>query len=99
MARILNHILTPGSSLSPVIWITFNVIMTALFAVWLMFVCSMPKNVHVWVFGILGLGLTVSTNWLMKIIFSSGLDFASQQQREAEERAAVEKAAGEKKND
>ncbi|KPA75188.1 hypothetical protein ABB37_08507 [Leptomonas pyrrhocoris] len=99
MARMLNHILTPGSSLSPVVWISFNVIMLALFVVWLMFVCSMPKNVHVWIFGILGLGLTASTNWLMKIVFSSGLDFASQQQREAEEKSAAEKTVEEKKND
>lgn len=97
MARMLNHILTPGSSLSPIIWISFNVIMLALFCVWLLFVCSMPKNVHVWVFGILGAGLTASTNWLMKIVFSSGLDFASQQQREAEEKAAAEKKASTEK--
>jgi hypothetical protein len=105
MARMLNHLLTPGSSLTPVIWIGFNVIMVAFFVVWLMFVCSMPKNIHVWVFGVLGFGLTASTNWLMKIIFSSGLDFASQQQREAEEKAAAaaqaagEKTADEKKNE
>lgn len=96
MARMLNHLLTPGSSLTPLIWISFNVIMLAFFAVWLMFVCSMPRNVHVWVFGFLGLGLVASTNWLMKIVFSSGLDFASQQQREAEEKANAEKAADEK---
>lgn len=99
MARMLNHLLTPGSSLTPIIWISFNVIMLGLFAVWLMFVCAMPKNVHVWVFGVLGFGLAASTNWLMKIVFSSGLDFASQQQREAEEKAAAEKTAEEKKNE
>lgn len=99
MARMLNHLLTPGSSLTPVIWFSFNAIMLALFVVWMMFVCSMPKNVHVWVFGILGFGLLASTNWLMKIIFSSGLDFASQQQREAEEKAAAEKTVAEKKNE
>lgn len=91
LARMINHLLTPGSSLTPIVWISFNLIMLALFGVWLMFVMSMPTNVHVWAFGFLGLGLTASTNWLMKIIFSSGLDFASQQQREADEKTAQEK--------
>ncbi|KAK7197218.1 hypothetical protein NESM_000667600 [Novymonas esmeraldas] len=95
LARMINHLLTPGSSLTPLVWIGFNLVMLALFGVWLMFVVAMPKNIHVWAFGFLGLGLTASTNWLMKIIFSSGLDFASQQQREAE----ASKEIGDKKND
>lgn len=84
LARFINHLLTPGSSLTPVVWISFNVIMAALFVVWMMFVVSMPNNIHVWAFGILGFGLFASTNWFMKIVFSSGLDFASQQQGAAE---------------
>ncbi|CAJ1008223.1 putative ER protein Pkr1 [Leishmania naiffi] len=94
LARVINHVLTPGSSLSPIVWISFNIVMLGLFGVWLMFVVAMPKNIHVWAFGFLGVGLTASTNWLMKIIFSSGLDFASQQQREA-----VVKESKDRKND
>lgn len=84
LARVLNHILTPGSSLTPFMWVTFNVIMAGLFAVWLMFLYAMPANIHVWSFGFLGLGLGLSTNWFMSLIFSSGLDFASQQQQQTQ---------------
>ncbi|KAG5502692.1 hypothetical protein JIQ42_05761 [Leishmania sp. Namibia] len=91
LARMINHLLTPGSSLSPIVWISFNLVMLALFGVWLMFVFAMPKNIHVWAFGFLGLGLTASTNWLMKIVFSSGLDFASQQHRDAGEESEKKK--------
>lgn len=94
-ARVINHILTPGSSLSPVIWISFNVIMFLLFAVWLTFVYAMPSNVHVWVFGVLGVGLVASTNWLMKLIFSSGLDYASQQKQQQQQTAVEEPAKDE----
>ncbi|KAG5480081.1 hypothetical protein LSCM1_06508 [Leishmania martiniquensis] len=91
LARMINHLLTPGSSLSPIVWISFNLVMLALFGVWLMFVFAMPKSIHVWAFGFLGLGLTASTNWLMKIIFSSGLDFASQQRSDAVRTESKEK--------
>ncbi|GET88231.1 hypothetical protein, conserved [Leishmania tarentolae] len=92
LARMINHLLTPGSSLSPIVWISFNLIMLALFGVWLMFVFAMHDNIHVWAFGFLGLGLTASTNWLMKIIFSSGLDFASQQKLETVEKGSKKKS-------
>ncbi|CCW64506.1 unnamed protein product [Phytomonas sp. EM1] len=84
LARIINHILTPGSSLTPFMWISFNVIMCGLFLLWLLFVISMPTCIHVWVFGFLGLGLTLSTNWFMKIVFSSGMNFAPQQASDTE---------------
>lgn len=35
----------------------------------------MPDNVHLWVFGLLGIGLAVSTNWLMTLVFKSGLNY------------------------
>ncbi|KAG8342818.1 hypothetical protein TRVL_06354 [Trypanosoma vivax] len=66
VARVINHILTPGSALSPVVCVTFNVVMGALFFCWLCLVISMPWNIHLWVFGLLGLGLAISTNWLFK---------------------------------
>lgn len=95
LARVVNHLLTPGSSLNPIMWIAFNVIMLALFGIWLMFVYAMPKNIHVWAFGFLGLGLAASTNWLMKLIFSEGLDFNSQQAQKQDETAGN----GKKKED
>lgn len=79
IARLINHVLTPGSSLTLVTWVVFNCIMGLLFLVWLSFAIAFPRNIHVWVFGILGLGLAGSTNWLMRIIFREHLDFSSQQ--------------------
>lgn len=55
-----------------------NALVFVLFACWLVFVYAMPGSIHVWIFGLLGLGFAISTNWFMKIVFSSGLDFASQ---------------------
>ncbi|EAN89528.1 hypothetical protein C3747_366g85c [Trypanosoma cruzi] len=70
LARLANHILTPGSALSPAVWITFNVVMAALFFCWLSLVFTMPDNIHIWTFGFLGAGLAFSTNWLFKEIFN-----------------------------
>ncbi|ESL11934.1 hypothetical protein TRSC58_00307 [Trypanosoma rangeli SC58] len=70
LARLVNHVLTPGSALSPLVWITFNVVMAALFLCWLSLVFAMPDNVHIWVFGFLGAGLALVTNWLFKEVFS-----------------------------
>lgn len=86
-AKVLNHILTPGSSLTHTTWVVFNILIFLLFLCWSMFLYAMPTNIHVWVFGFLGLGFAVTTNWFMKIVFSSGLDFATQQQQEMEEKA------------
>ena len=74
-----NHLLTPGSSLTSSVWTAFNVIMVWLFVCWLLFLFSFPTSIHVWAFGILGLGLLISTNWFMSEIFKAGLDFDSQQ--------------------
>lgn len=79
VARIVNHLLTPGSSLTSSVWTAFNIIMIWLFLCWLLFLFSFPTSIHVWAFGILGLGLLVSTNWFMSEIFKAGLDFDSQQ--------------------
>lgn len=83
IARLINHLLTPGSSLTLLTWVVFNCIMGALFLVWLSFAVVFPHNVHVWVFGFLGLGLAGSTNWLLRIIFREHLDFSSQQQAQS----------------
>lgn len=92
IARVLNHVLTPGSSLTSSVWTAFNVIMLWLFVCWLLFVFSFPYNIHVWAFGILGLGLTLATNWFLSEIFKAGLDFDSQQRKAA----ATEKAGSKK---
>ncbi|CAD2215126.1 hypothetical protein ADEAN_000257900 [Angomonas deanei] len=94
LARAFNFILTPGSSLTPVMWIIFNVIMLGLFFIWCTFVKEMPDNIHVWAFGVLGLGLCISTNWMMKLVFSAGLDFGSQQEKEKEEKEKEGKGEG-----
>ncbi|ORC88900.1 uncharacterized protein TM35_000141110 [Trypanosoma theileri] len=73
-ARLVNHVLTPGSALSPTVWIAFNVVMFALFFSWMMIVIAMPDNIHVWAFGFLGAGLAFSTNWFFKELFGRGLD-------------------------
>lgn len=77
LARLVNHLLTPGSSLTTGTWTAFNVIMGMLFGVWLTFVISMPDNVHVWVFGGLFTGLAITTNWFMKEVFAAKQDFVS----------------------
>lgn len=82
LANVLNHLLTPGSSLTSSVWTAFNVIMAWLFACWLLFLFSFPTNIHVWAFGILGLGLLLSTNWFMNEIFKAGLDYESTQKKE-----------------
>mmetsp|Transcript_75096 Transcript_75096/g.87189 ORF Transcript_75096/g.87189 Transcript_75096/m.87189 type:complete len:156 (-) Transcript_75096:189-656(-) len=81
LARALNHILTPGSSLTSSVWTAFNIIMLWLFVCWLLFVFSFPYNIHVWAFGILGLGLLLATNWFLSEIFKAGLDFDSQEKK------------------
>jgi hypothetical protein len=85
LARIINHVLTPGSSLTSTVWVSFNVIMVMLALIWLMFVVSMPDNVHVWSFGFLGAGLAATTNWFMYEIFKSGDDFHSRKAKEGKE--------------
>lgn len=83
LARMLNHLLTPGSSLTSSVWTAFNVIMVWLFACWLLFVFSFPDNIHVWAFFVLGVGLLLTTNWFMSEIFKAGLDYDSTKKAEA----------------
>eukprot|EP00758_Cryptobia_borreli_P007063 Tbor_TRINITY_DN5240_c1_g1::TRINITY_DN5240_c1_g1_i2::g.16741::m.16741 len=65
IARIINHMLTPGSSLNFTIWISFNCIMGILFIIWLMFFIQFPTSVHLSAFAFLGGGLGASTNYVM----------------------------------
>lgn len=65
IAKIINHVLTPGSSLSGVMLIVFNLIILFLFVIWMMFVYVMPTSWIVWTFGFLGGGLAASTNFLL----------------------------------
>lgn len=70
IAKIINHVLTPGSSLSGMMLVIFNIILFLLFTIWLMFVYVMPTSWIVWTFGFLGGGLGVSTNFLLyQILF------------------------------
>ncbi|RNF07116.1 uncharacterized protein Tco025E_07435 [Trypanosoma conorhini] len=95
LARLINHVLTPGSALSPAVWITFNVVMAALFLCWLSLVFAMPDNVHVWAFGFLGAGLAFSTNWLFKEVFSS----EPAEEAKSSESAPIAAESHEKKKD
>ncbi|KEG13572.1 hypothetical protein DQ04_00921060 [Trypanosoma grayi] len=95
LARLINHVLTPGSALSPAVWIAFNVVMAALLLCWVSLIIAMPDNIHVWVFGFLGAGLAFSTNWLFKEIFRCGPD-DQKPQREVQQKQTE---PHEKKND
>nr|CCC89373.1 conserved hypothetical protein [Trypanosoma congolense IL3000] len=74
LARFINHILTPGSALSPVVWITFNAVISALFLCWISLIIAMPDNIHLWIFGFLGAGLALSTNWLFRELSSRPIE-------------------------
>jgi hypothetical protein len=93
-ARVINHILTPGSSLTVTVWISFNLIMAVLFLIWLMFVVSFPDDLNVWIFGVLGAGLLGSTNWFMYEVFNAKEDFASLQ---AKKKLEEEDAGGQQR--
>jgi hypothetical protein len=82
MARLVNHLMTPGSSHSSTMWTIFNGIILSLFVIWGMFVASMPTNIHVWVFGFFLVGLAITTNMFMNAIFEAKEDFVSRQERE-----------------
>lgn len=98
VARLLNHFLTPGSSLTSSVWTIFNVIMLWLFACWLLFVYSFPDNIHVWAFFVLGVGLLITTNWFMSEIFKAGLDYDSTKKAEANKKSIEAKKGTGKKD-
>jgi cytoskeletal protein RodZ len=83
--QLVNHILTPGSSLTVGVWNLFNALLLTLFLIWLMFFYHFPTSIHTWVFLVLGAGLAASTNWFMREIFAAKEDFASVKEREASE--------------
>lgn len=83
-SRLVNHFLTPGSALTSGVWTLFNSIIFVLGLVWLIFVVSMPDNIHVWIFGGLFLGLALSTNWFFSQVFEAKLDYDSQQKGDTE---------------
>jgi hypothetical protein len=93
-ARVVNHILTPGSALTKDVWLAFNLIVAGTFMCWLIFLVLMPDSIHVWIFGALCVGLAISTNWFMKEVFAAKEDFESQKAREKEEAAAKALAEG-----
>jgi hypothetical protein len=88
--RIVNHIMTPGSSHSDTVLGIFNVIVCSLVLLWFLGIASFYNNIHYWVFGVLLFGLCVSTNVFMKEIMKA----------KAEEKAAAEQGSsdGEKKS-
>jgi hypothetical protein len=65
LARIVDHLLTPGSAISGAMQLAFNAIMAVLFVLWGGAAALAPESVHVWVFGALVLGLFLSTNWFL----------------------------------
>lgn len=79
--RVVNHLLTPGSSLTSTVWTAFNAIMLVLGVIWIVFLFNFPTNPHVLVFGGLFLGLLASTNWFFKEIFDAKEDFESRKAR------------------
>jgi hypothetical protein len=95
LARVVQHILTPGSSHTSGMWLLMNVLIFCLFLVWIIFLFNFPLNIHVWVFGTLLLGLAVTTNIFMKEVFAAKLDFDSRQKAEGAEQATELPAANE----
>ena len=79
--KMINHLMTPGSSLTSTVWTAFNVIMVMLGMIWLVFLFNFPTNTHVLIFGGLFLGLFGSTNWFFSEIFNAKEDFESQKER------------------
>jgi hypothetical protein len=94
-ARLVDHVLTPGSSLTTGVWATFNAIIGALYVIWLSFFVSFPDNVHVWVFFFLLTGLAITTNYFMKEVFAAGMDFESTKKEDAAKKVAGGQAEGE----
>jgi len=85
-ARFINHLLTPGSALSGTMQTAFNAIMVVLFLTWGIFLGSMPDSVHVWIFGFLILGLTLSTNWFMSEVIKMKDEIKKEEEEEKEKK-------------
>jgi hypothetical protein len=81
MAQFVNHLLTPGSALSGTMQTAFNIIMVVLFMVWGVFLASMPDSIHVWIFGALILGLTLSTNWFLNEVIKINAEIAEEEKK------------------
>lgn len=79
MAQFVNHLLTPGSALSGTMQTAFNLVMVVLFMMWGAFLASMPDSVHVWVFGLLIIGLTLSTNWFLNEVMKMKEEIAAEE--------------------
>jgi hypothetical protein len=79
--KMVNHLMTPGSSLTTGVWNIFNGLIVGLYLIWLMFLVNFPDSVHTWVFFVLLTGLAITTNWFLKEIFAAGEDFESRKQR------------------
>jgi outer membrane biosynthesis protein TonB len=90
MAQFVNHLLTPGSALSGTMQTAFNAIMLILFVIWGVFLASMPDSVHVWIFGVLILGLTLSTNWFLNEVMKMKEEIAEDEKKEKEKQALIE---------
>lgn len=95
-AQLVNHIMTPGSSLTTGVWNFFNALIIGLYLIWLTFLVSFPDSIHTWVFFALLTGLAISTNWFMREIFAAKEDFASQQEQKKKEGDAQPASAAKK---
>lgn len=93
-ARFVNHLLTPGSALSGTMQTAFNGIMVILFLTWGIFLGSMPDSIHVWIFGFLILGLTLSTNWFMSEVIKIKEDIKKEEEEEKKNKKPKEVEGG-----
>jgi hypothetical protein len=99
LSSFVNHMLTPGSSLSHTMQAAFNGIMIVLFMIWGVFLGTVPpgESLHVWIFGALIIGLTLSTNWflsqMIEIKAETEREEAEEKKKKAQEEAAAAAAA------
>jgi hypothetical protein len=94
MAQFVNHLLTPGSATSSSMQLAFNAIMIVLFVTWGMFLGTMPDSIHVWIFGFLIMGLTLTTNWFLSQVIK--MKEESKEEEKSGEKAEVESTKDEK---
>ena len=98
-AKAVNHVMTPGSSLTTTVWTLFNCLIAMLFGVWLIFAFQFPDSIHVWIFLALGVGLAFSTNIFFREVFAAGHDFASTEAAKKEGAEGDAKPLEDKKRD